>query len=127
MKTTTSNPIITGEEQDGKIIHIKFVDGNNYILQHPGNRTKLRWEKDCYTLTGMDHEKFLDLAMEHCVFPNGHDSKPSIDSVKPKEMEVWQRLLRRFLDGDIEEMVARSAEGTNSGRNLPASKSQGQS
>lgn len=119
----TTNPVITGEDMDGKIIHVKFIDGKRYKLQHPGNRVKMRWEKEVFNpTTGIDIEKFMDLAFEHCVIPEGHGDKPSIDTVKPKDLEVWQRLLRRFLDGDLEAAVGGAAEGAEPGRSVPGSK-----
>lgn len=106
-----TNPIIVKEEQDGKIVFIEFVDGKMYKLQHPGNRIKLQWEKEyCNPVSGIDQEMFLDKAFEHCVIPEGHDFKPSIDDLKPKALEVWQRTLRRFLNGDFETLLAGTDE-----------------
>ena len=97
------NPVILSSEQDGKIIRIQFIDGKNYKLQHPGNRTYLEWQQETFDLQeGLDTISFLDKVFEHCVIPDGHDFKPTIDDVKPAELEVWQRLLRRFLRGDID-------------------------
>lgn len=97
------NPVILSSEQDGKIINIQFIDGRKYKLQHPGNRTYLEWQQETFDLQeGLDTISFLDKAFEHCVIPDGHDFKPTIDDVKPAELEVWQKLLRRFLRGDID-------------------------
>lgn len=113
MKKTTTTPIITGESSNGQMIHIDFIDGKKYKLLHPGNRTKLAWEKETMNIaTGIDREKYLDYAFEHCVISDGHDFKPGVDNVTPKELEVWEKLLRRFLDGDIQYAVAESAETT---------------
>lgn len=96
------NPVIISSERDGQIVHIEFVDGRKYKLQHPGNRTYLEWQQETFDMEkGLDTISFLDNAFEHCVIPDGHDFKPSIDNVKPAELEVWQKLLRRFLRGDI--------------------------
>lgn len=90
-------------ERDGLVAIIRFVDGKNYRLQHPGNRTYLEWQKEFFTVTeGMDVAKFLDKAFEYCVIPEGHTFRPTVDTVKPKELGVWSRVLRRFLDGDLE-------------------------
>ena len=108
-KKTTTNPIVTGEEQNGKILHITFVDGNKYKLVHPGNRTKLSWEKETMNVaTGIDRELYLDYAFQNCVISVGHEFQPSIDNVTPHELEVWEKLLRRFLNGDIQHDVAAS-------------------
>ncbi len=120
----TTTPIVTAEEMNGKIVHITFIDGKKYKLQHPGNRTKLAWEKETMNVaTGMDREKYLDYAFEHCVIPEDHDSKPTIDNLHPKELEVWEKLLRRFLDGDIQYALAESDEaGTKRGRTVQGNK-----
>ncbi|HPA70771.1 MAG TPA: hypothetical protein PKY31_00790 [Spirochaetota bacterium] len=108
MKT---NVTIIGIEKDGKIVVIKFIDGKKYRLQHPGNRTYLAWQKEFFSVVeGMDMALFLDKAFEHCVIPEGHDFKPTVDDVKPKELEVWGRMLRRFLGGDLDTMVAAVGE-----------------
>jgi hypothetical protein len=99
MKT---NVTVIGTEQDGKIVTIRFIDGKQYRLQHPGNRTYLEWQKEFFSLTeGMDQAKFLDKAFEFCVIPDGHDFKPTVDTIKPKEVGVWSRALRRFCDGSL--------------------------
>ncbi|MCL2154187.1 MAG: hypothetical protein FWH53_00840 [Leptospirales bacterium] len=96
------NPTILKSEQDGKIIYIKFVDGKEYKLQHPGNRTHLEWQQETFDFEkGLDTISFLDKAFEHCVIPEGHGFKPTIDNVKPHELEVWQKFLRMFLRGEI--------------------------
>lgn len=97
------NPVILSSEKDGLIIHIQFVDGRRYKLQHPGNRTYLEWQQETFDFEGgLDTIGFMDRAFEHCVIPDGHDFKPTIDNVKPAELGVWQKLLRRFLRGDID-------------------------
>jgi len=117
MKKTTT-PIVTGESMNGKMLHIDMIDGRKYKLLHPGNRTKLAWEKECINIaSGIDREKHLDYSFEHCVIPDGHDFKPTVDNVTPKELEVWEKLLRRFLDGDIQYETAGPEEpGTKRGR-----------
>ncbi len=107
-----TNPVVTKMAPDGKVVHIRFIDGKNYKLQHPGNRTYLQWQEEYITLTGISQEKFLDLAFEHCVIPEGHAGKPTIDSVNPSELGVWGKLLRRFLEGDLNSLVAGPEEGT---------------
>ena len=80
----TTNPVITGEDMDGKIIHVKFIDGKRYKLQHPGNRVKMRWEKEVFNpTTGIDIEKFMDLAFEHCVIPDGQCGDPGLCPRRP--------------------------------------------
>lgn len=97
------NPILISSERDGQIVNIQFIDGRNYKLQHPGNRTYMEWQNETFDMEkGLDTIGFLDNAFEHCVIPDGHDFKPTIDNVKPAELEVWQKLLRRFLRGDID-------------------------
>ena len=103
------NPVILSSEQDGRIIHIQFIDGKKYKLQHPGNRTYMEWQQESFDMeSGLNTVGFMDNAFEHCVIPDGHDFKPTIDNVKPAELEVWQKLLRRFLRGGI--TVSASAE-----------------
>ncbi len=108
-----TNPVVTKMTPDGKVVHIRFVDGKNYKLQHPGNRAYLQWQEEYITLTGISQEKFLDLAFEHCVIPEGHAGKPTIDTVNPSELGVWSKMLRRFLDGDLDSLVARPEEGAH--------------
>lgn len=101
---------VISSERDGLVAVIKFVDGKTYRLQHPGNRTYLEWQKEFFTVTeGMDVAKFLDKAFEYCVIPEGHTFRPTVDTVKPKELGVWSRVLRRFLDGDLD-APARNSE-----------------
>lgn len=120
MKKTTT-PIVTGESMNGKMLHIDMIDGRKYKLLHPGNRTKLAWEKETMNIaTGIDREKYLDYAFEHCVIPDGHDFKPGLDNVTPKEADVWEKLLSRFLGGDIQYQMAEHEEsGTKRGRAVP--------
>ena len=104
MKTrkVIKNPVVIREEQDGRIVYIKFVDGKQYKLQHPGNRAKMEWDKKYFNFaTGIDMEGFLDAAFESVVIPEAHDKKPNIDSVTPWELEAWQETLKRFLDGGL--------------------------
>lgn len=96
------NPIVISSDRDGLIVHIEFIDGKKYKLQHPGNRTYLEWQQETFDMEkGLDTISLLDNAFEHCVIPEGHDFKPTVDNVKPADLEVWQKLLRRFLRGDI--------------------------
>jgi hypothetical protein len=102
---TSTNPVITAMDENGKVAYVKFIDGRMYKLQHPGNRIYLDWQKDFISITdGIDQAEFLDKAFEYCVIPEGHDFKPTIDNVKPKELGVWGKLLRRFLDGSIDDV-----------------------
>jgi len=100
------NPIVLSSERDGRIIHIEFIDGRKYKLQHPGNRTYLEWQEEMYNFSEskIDTITFLTNAFEHCVIPEGHDFKPAIDNdgVTPHELEVWQKVLRQFLRGEID-------------------------
>lgn len=114
----TANPILTGMDENGRVAYVKFIDGRAYKLQHPGNRIYLDWQKDFFSVTeGVDQAKFLDRAFEYCVIPDGHDFRPSVDNVKPRELGVWQRLLRRFLDGDLGAIP--DGKGTDVGRAAP--------
>ncbi len=97
-----TNVTINEIESDGRMAVVTFVDGKQYKLQHPGNRTYIQWQQEYVTPMGFNMEEFLDKSFEHVVIPMGHDFKPTIDNIKPKELEVWQKLLRRFLGGDIE-------------------------
>lgn len=106
-----TNPVVSKMLQDGKVVHVRFIDGKNYKLQHPGNRTYLQWQEEYITLTGISQEKFLDLAFEHCVIPEPGATKPTIDTVKPSDLGVWSKLLRRFLEGDLDSLVAGPEEG----------------
>lgn len=115
-KPKLTNPVVTKMAEDGKVVFIRFVDGKNYKLQHPGNRVYLQWQNEFLSLTeGMSQEKFFDLAFEHCVMPEGHEFKPDIDSVTPYELGVWGKLLRRFLGGDLDSLVAGSEKAADKG------------
>jgi hypothetical protein len=117
MSYLPTTPVILKDEDDGAHIDITFIDGKNYHLQHPGNRARLRWERQFFSLSnGLDLERFLDTAFEHCVIPLGHSFKPEINSVKPKELEVWALMLRRFLDGNLQAAIAACG---GSGGNTP--------
>jgi hypothetical protein len=114
--------------ENGMIAYVRFIDGKKYKLQHPGNRIWLDWQKDFFSITdGIDQAKFIEKAFEYCVIPDGHDFHPTIDNVKPKELGVWQRLLRRFLDGSLDDIpeqkastdVGRAARGSG-GKNQEA-------
>lgn len=115
MKTT--EVVVLEYHDDGKVILIRFVDGKKYKLQHPGNRTYLEWQKEFFSLTeGIDQAKFLDKAFEYCVIPEGHESRPTVDDVKPAELGVWSTLLRRFCDGKLHAMVERPEKATKGKR-----------
>ena len=114
---------VLSSENDGRVVVIRFIDGKNYRLQHPGNRTYLEWQKEFFSLTeGVDQAKFLDKAFEYCVIPENHSFKPTVDTVKPKDLGVWGRVLRRFFDGDVDPPVAKSREASNKERNTGADK-----
>lgn len=118
------NPILISSERDGQIVNIQFIDGRKYKLQHPGNRTYMEWQQETFDFEkGLDSVGFMDNAFEHCVIPDGHDFKPTIDNVKPAELEVWQKLLRRFLRGDID--VKESKPKTEEKRTPSADKAAG--
>lgn len=102
---------------DGGIAKIKFIDDRDYKLQHPGNRTKLEWEQDMFQPgKGFDRVSFLEKCFENIIIPDGHDFQPNIDNVNAKELEVWERVLSQFLEGDlgipVEQESAKSGKGT---------------
>ena len=110
------NPKLLSSERDGQIVYIEFIDGKKYKLQHPGNRTYLEWQQETFDFEkGLDTIGFLDNAFEHCVIPEGHNFKPTIDNVKPSELEVWQKLLRRFLRGELVIPTETEQEGEKPG------------
>lgn len=95
---------VISSERDGLIVTVEFPDGRRYKLQHPGNRTWLEWRQAAVNLqTGaVDMIPLLDKGFEFCVVPIKHDFHPTIDTVKPAELEVWQILLLRFFGGELE-------------------------
>jgi len=96
------NPIILSSEKDGRIVYIEFVDGKKYKVQHPGNREHLQWQQETFDFeNGLDTVSFMDKAFDHCIIPEGHNFKPTIDNVTPQELGVWQKFLRQFLKGEI--------------------------
>ena len=104
-------PIVLSSEKDGKIVYIQFTDGKKYKIQHPGTRTWMEWTQEMFSLEdGIDNIGFMETAFEHCVFPVEHKFKPTIDDVKPQELEAWQKFLRRFLRGDVT-VPAQAKEG----------------
>ena len=114
MTTKPKNPVILEERNAGEVLLIKFVDGRKYRLQHPGNRAKLQWDRECFSLTeGLDREKFLDLCFEHVVFPEDHDQKPDLDRLKPNEMEVWGEILPKFLRGELNLLIVDAAKNNS--------------
>lgn len=115
---------VLSSEQDGLVSVIRFVDGREYRLQHPGNRIYLDWQREFFSVTeGVDLAKFLDKAFEYCVIPENHSFKPAVDTVKPKELGVWGRVLRRFLDGDLDAPVERPRKTSNKEGDKAADKS----
>ncbi len=110
------NPKITDYQDNGKIVRVEFPDGGKFKLQHPGNRAKLELESRYFNPTqGIDRAVFLDYCFENCVIAEKGEP-PTVDNVTPKILEVWQRLLRRFLDGDIEPPVSKNRERANQER-----------
>ena len=115
------NPKVIEYLNDGRVVVVEFPDKRVYKLQHPGNRKKLEWEKDYFNpATGIDRAKFLDYCFDNCVIAENGAEPPTVDEVNPKELEVWQRLLRRFLDGDLEPPVSRGLKRTVTERNKQA-------
>ncbi len=94
---------ILNEENDGQIIRVEFVDGRKYKLQHPGNRTYKNWSDQSLKLNKgtISTIYLLEQGFKYCVFPEGHDFKPTIDGVSHKHLGVWESLLFRFLDGSL--------------------------
>lgn len=94
---------ILSEENDGQIIRVEFVDGRKYKLQHPGNRTYKNWSDQSLKLNKgiVSTIYLLEQGFKHCVFPEGHDFKPTVDGVSHKHLGVWESLLFRFLDGSL--------------------------
>lgn len=93
---------IISSQNDGLIMVIE-LGGKKYKLQHPGNRKWLEWRQESVDVqTGsVDMAGLLDNAFEHCVIPEGHDFKPTLDNVRPADLEVWQLALRKFLGGEL--------------------------
>ena len=92
--------------EDGKYVTIQFVDGKKYKLQHPGVRSYLNW-KEKAGRTSIEKKTggstyLLDEAFKYCVFPIEHDFKPNLDNLSPKIAGVWEVLLVRFLEGQLE-------------------------
>jgi len=109
MRKTTIK--VTENINNGQVIKLEFVDGRKYKLQHPGNRKKLQWEKEYINpVSGIDQERFFDLCFEHCVIPEGHDFKPTVDNVQTADLEVWGSVLRRFLGGHLNEPIGERAD-----------------
>lgn len=82
-------------------IFIKYVKVNEreYKLQHPGNRAVLRLRAKCTNLStgSIDLEPMMDYCFEHVVIPQGHNFKPGIDTIHPREFEEWITILPGFL------------------------------
>lgn len=113
--------IILGDDQDGKIVLIQFVDGKKYKLQHPSVRVYLQWKQDCVDMKTqkLNMVSLLDKCFEHCVFPEGHDYKPSLDNIPPKYAGAWEVLLYRFLEGKLEYNISESERTGANGKTNP--------
>jgi len=112
------NPVILSSEKDGKIIYIEFVDGKKYKLQHPGNLMYIEWQKEYYNPTdGIDMAILLNKGFQYVVIPVGHDFQPSIEDIKPNEVEAWAITLGRFLSGKLDAPPAGYREKVNGRRN----------
>lgn len=103
---------------DQRIAVVTFVDGKRYKLQHPGNRAKIELEQILFhPAKGMDRVSYLEKAFDSVIIPEGHDFRPDIDNVSPHELEVWERTLQNFLDGNLGVPAAKAtgSVGTGSG------------
>lgn len=94
---------ILSDEQDGKIVLIKFVDGKKYKLQHPGVRTYYRWKEEAIRIGSgkMSFSYIFEQALKHCVFAEDHNFKPDMDNLSPRNAGLWDEILRQFLDGTL--------------------------
>jgi hypothetical protein len=114
MSIKLKNPVIEKVLENGKVIIIKFGDGLRYRLQHPGNRDYLQWQKEHYSMTaGFDQEAMLDKFFEYCVIPEDHDKKPELDNILPTEVTAWSTLMHKFLSGDVQLVIEKSAGKKN--------------
>ena len=94
------------------------VNGEKYLLTHPGMRMHNRWKKEVSEinvetkLTSFNMSKYLDLAFENCVEPIGHNFQPNQENlVHPRDQEVWALLLPQFLRGvDLSRFKAKKKE-----------------
>jgi hypothetical protein len=81
------------------------VNEKKYKLQHPGNREVLKLRGLCIQPASgaIDLEPLMDYCFEHVVIPEGHNFKPTVDNLHPKEFEEWITILPRFLRrGDVD-------------------------
>jgi len=118
MAAKIKNPIIESSIDDGKDVIIRFTDGLKYRLQHPGNRQVLQWEKEHYSITtGFDEESMLDKFFEHCVFPEDHGNRPTLESISPADVKTWSKLMHKFFSGDIQVILANSTDHASGKKN----------
>jgi hypothetical protein len=96
-------PEVYQASPDGDVVLMIFIDGLSYKLQHPGVETFLRWRDDSMDLREgkLNTRNVLKNAFEHCVFPEGHNYKPSLANLRPKYLEAWDTVLTRFLKGTL--------------------------
>jgi hypothetical protein len=103
-KVKPKSPILRKVDDLGMRAEITFIDGLDYRLIHPGNRKAMEW-KSFSVMEKINHEELLDKSFEFCVEPIGHNHKPQIDKLHPRELEVWILLITRFLSGKLEQEV----------------------
>lgn len=99
-----SKPILRKIDDSGTYAEITFIDGLNYSLKHPGNRTAAEWRSISITekLTSID---LIEKSIEFVIKPIGHSKELNIDSMHPRELEVWAVVVQRFLSGKLEQEI----------------------
>lgn len=101
VRISDENIKVLSDEDEGMKIKIEFIDGKDYLLVHPGNRTHADWIKNAFKAnTGEINATYLaDQFFEHCVSPIGHNFRPTLDNLSPKKAGIWSVILSRFLEG----------------------------
>ncbi|EQA44318.1 hypothetical protein LEP1GSC050_3089 [Leptospira broomii serovar Hurstbridge str. 5399] len=118
-----------------------LVNGNEYILQHPGTKEWIKLKSKMFRITdgNMDLSVVLEYCFDYVVFPDKGAPKLSIDGpldpegrpimLQQKELkqwireleEVWEIILPRFLRGELEPGFSwpesRPENGTAAGAN----------
>lgn len=103
-KTRMSSPILRSIDDSGRYAEITFIDGLNYSLKHPGNRTAAEWKSISLT-EKITTIYLLEKAFEFMIKPINHSKQPNIDDIHPKELEVWTLVVQRFLTGKLEQEI----------------------
>lgn len=98
-----SEPIVLEGDDDGTECVVLMTDGLKYRLQHPGYGFARKWQDAAvdFQKGTFDQTKVLKIFFEGCVTPEGHNYRPTLDSLTPRTGPHWELVCTRFLRGTL--------------------------